>query len=138
MESRTHYAKLVKETKRKRHAYEEKRAWVMARLDAKLEYSKRVHAGSPMRPRISATDEDDQTAWQASFGGKVVTYTLGPNVSPDFARTLRRMWLDGDLARGTAGNQDARNYGQKTYFVFYTYKTWPIIAHDAKNLWRNP
>jgi hypothetical protein len=60
-------------------------------------------------------------AWSKEFHGRELQYTLGPNVSPDFARTLRRMYRDGLLVRATSGNQDARNYGQKMYYVAYTF-----------------
>ena len=126
MRAYTHYQKQRKESKRKRHTYEEKRAWVLAWLDKQLEYSKRVHCGQPMRPWICAVEEETQEAWEKEFGGKVVIYTLGPNVSPDLARTLRRMWYDGDLVRSIIGNQEAKNYCQKTYCVSYSVKTWPL------------
>ncbi len=125
MRAYTHYQKQRKEAKRKRHAYEEKRAWVIALLMKRWDNEKR-HNVPPGRPFVCASDEEDQEAWEAAFGGKVVIYTLGPSISPDFARTLRRMFEDGDLARSTIGNQDARSYGQKTYCVSYTFKTWPL------------
>ena len=125
MKARTHYLKSLKAANRKRHTYEEKRAWVLALLDKKLEASKRTHI-PPQRPRVCAMEPDDQEAWESAFGGKVAIYTLGPNVSPDFARTLRRMWMGGDLLRLVSGNQEARNYCQKTYSISYTIKTWPL------------
>lgn len=103
----------------KRHSYAEKRAWVLARLTEKWEREKRI-CSPPGHPFVSGMEEEDQEAWEAAFGGKVVIYTIGPNVSPDFARTLRRMWFDGDLKRSAVGNQDARGYSQKTYCVSYT------------------
>ena len=126
MKARTHYLKSLKAAKVKRFTHMEKAAWVIARLESKLEYSKRVHIGLPMRPFVSATDEKDQEAWESAFGGKVNVYTMGPNISPAFARTLRRMWEEGDLARIIRGNQDAKQYCQKTYYIDYTFKTWPL------------
>ena len=108
----------------KRHTYEAKRAWVLARLQAQYEASCRTH-NPPQRPYITAIEEDEQAAWEAAFGGKVVYYTVGPKISPDFARTLRRMFKEGDLARSTGGNQDARYYCQKTYYISYTPRVWP-------------
>jgi hypothetical protein len=116
-----------------RRKYEEKRAWVLNRLQAQYEYSCRVH-NPPDRPWISATDQDEQEAWHAEFGGKEVIYTMGPNVSPDFARTLRRMYADGDLVRVTNGNQDARSWGQKTYYVAYSFKDWPPPRENPPHL----
>jgi hypothetical protein len=107
-----------------RRKYSDKRAWVLARLQAKYEHSSRTH-NPPQRPFICAMDEEDQKAWEAAFGGKVVYYTVGPKISPDFARTLRRMFVEGDLARVTGGNQDARYYCQKTYYISYTFRRWP-------------
>jgi len=126
MKARTHYLEKLKSKNNKRHTHEEKASWVMSRLQGKLEYSKRVHVGNPMRPYVSSSDEDDQEAWKAAFGGKELVYTIGPNISPGFARTLRRMWMDGELARVTHGNQEAKRYGQKTYYVAYTFKSWPL------------
>lgn len=110
-----------------RHKFSEKRAWVLARLQAQYEQDCRTHCGQGSRPFISASDQDEQEAWHAAFGGKEIIYTLGPNISPDFARTLRRMYVAGDLARITRGNQDARQYCQKTYYVAYTPKRWPPV-----------
>lgn len=109
-----------------RRTFAEKRAWVLRRLRERYEYSCRT-SNPPMTPIISASEQEDQEAWQKEFGGKEVIYTLGPNVSPDFAKTLRRMWLNGDLKRGTQGNQDARYYNQKTYYVFYSIHNWSLI-----------
>lgn len=89
----------------KRHTYEEKRAWVLSLLEKKWEQNKRT-TSPPLRFSICAIE--DQEAWEAAFGGKTNIYTLGPNVSPDFARTLRRMWKDGDLSRLVGGNQESR------------------------------
>jgi hypothetical protein len=111
-----------------RHTFAEKRAWVLSRLQSKYEQECRTHYGQGTRPFISGSDQDDQRAWNAAFGGKEVIYTIGPNVSPDFARTLRRMFKEGDLARVTGGNQEARHYCQKTYYVAYTPKKWPTVA----------
>jgi hypothetical protein len=125
MKARTHYLKGLKQRKRKRFTHEEKAAWVMARLEEKWQLAKRT-TNPPSRPTICAVDEEDQEAWEAAFGGKVIIYTIGPSVSPGFARTLRRMWEDGDLSRIVGGNQYARYYCQKTYYIAYTFKTWPI------------
>ncbi len=125
MKARTHYLKNLKAAKSKRFTHGEKRAWVMALLEKKWEFAKRV-SNPPGRPSICAVDEKDQEAWEAAFGGKTVIYTMGPNVSPAFARTLRRMWEEGDLSRLIGGNQDARQYNQKTYYIAYTFKTWPM------------
>lgn len=114
-----------------RRCHSEKRAWVLARLQAKYEQDCRTHYGQGSRPFVSGSDQEDQEAWHAEFGGKEVVYTLGPSVSPDFARTLRRMWREGDLARITRGNQDARYYCQKTYYVAYTPKLWPPEKHQS-------
>ena len=114
---------------KKRHTHAEKRAWVLARLNEEWERSKRTH-NPPMRPYISGTDEEDQEAWEAAFGGSVKIYTLGPNVSPGFARTLRRMCRDGDLRRVIQGNQEARQYCQKTYHTSYTFAKWPLEEGD--------
>jgi len=111
--------------KQKRRTHAEKRAWVLARLNEKYERSKRMH-NPPMRPFVCAMEPDDQEAWEVSFGGNVRVYTLGPNVSPGFARTLRRMWMDGDLRRVVGGNQDARHNCQKTYYISYTFAKWPL------------
>lgn len=104
----------------KRRSHAEKRTWVLARLTAKWEQSKRT-CYPPSRPFICAMSTDDQEAWEAEFGGKTLIYTIGPNVSPNFARTLRRMWCDGDLERAVVGNQEARFYAQKTYHICYTF-----------------
>ncbi len=89
-----------------RRTYAEKRAWVLGRLTAMWEDSCRT-SNPPLRPFICGMEPDDQEAWEAEFGGQVKIYTVGPNVSPDFARTLRRMWMEGDLARSVGGNQEA-------------------------------
>lgn len=104
-----------------RRKYEEKREWVLRRLQEKYDYSCRVHS-PPQTPWICAIDEEDQRAWQEEFGGQVKIYSMGPNVSPDFARTLRRMCDEGDLRRVVRGNQDARSYNQKTWYIDYTWK----------------
>lgn len=112
-------------SKRKRFTHAQKRAWVLGRLMEKWEKSKRTHI-PPMIPFICAVEEEDQEAWEAAFGGEVKIYTVGPNVSPGFARTLRRMWMDGDLRRAVIGNQEARSYAQKTYCISYTFAKNPV------------
>lgn len=116
----------------RRHTHAEKRAWVLARLMDKWEYSKRTSSPA-CRPFICAIEEDDQAAWEAVFGGKVHIYTVGPNVSPDFARTLRRMWMEGDLKRSVIGNQDARYYAQKTYVISYAFAQWPLSTGGMRD-----
>lgn len=105
-----------------RHTFAEKRQWVLDRLSEKREYDRRVYSGYVLCPSISATDQEDQEAWVEAFGGKEKIYTMGPNVSPDFSRTLRRMFQAGDLVRTCQGNQDAKSYGQKTYYFAYMRK----------------
>lgn len=113
-----------------RHSHRSKREWVLARLEAKYAESCRTH-NPPQRPFICAVDEEDQAAWQERFGGYEVIYSLGPNVSPGFARTLRRMFKNGDLKRSLGGNQDARYYCQKTYYISYTLAQWPPRKEDS-------
>jgi cytidylate kinase len=54
-------------------------------------------------------------------------------LSPDFAKTLRKMWENGILYRSTIGNQGARDggYAMKTYYVSYRSKRH---HHEAKVL----
>ena len=112
----------------KRRSFEEKRQWILKRFADQFAYSCRVY-NPPQRPWISASDEDEQQAWEKEFGGKVVYYTMGPNVSPDFARTLRRMYIAGELVRSTGGNQDARRYNQKTYYISYSLRNDPSKSY---------
>tara|TARA_R110002110_G_scaffold22933_11_gene88259 strand:+ start:1524 stop:1865 length:342 start_codon:yes stop_codon:yes gene_type:complete len=108
---------------RKRRTFKEKQNWILALLEKRWEFNKRTQPQNPRPPMISATDEETEEEWHDEFGGQRRYYTLGPHVSPDFARTLRAMYANGILYRGTMGNQDAKNYCQKTYFVFYKKKS---------------
>jgi len=118
---------------RKRRTFREKQQWVLDLLDERWELAKRTHAVNPIAPSISATDEATEEAWHAEFGGYRRYYTIGPCVSPDLTRTLRAMYVNGNLYRGTAGNQDAKNFCQKTYYVFYRLKGH---VHEAEELRR--
>lgn len=110
---------------RKRRSFKEKQNWVMARLSEQWEREKRICKTTPYAPNISSSNEEDEEAWHAEFGGHRIYYMIGPHVSPDFSRTLREMWKNGILYRATAGNQEARTGGcsQKTYYVAYWMKS---------------
>jgi hypothetical protein len=112
------------ERTRTRRTFKEKQNWVLDRFDRKWQRVLRTIVSGHYAPSISASDEEDEEAWHKEFGGYRRYYTMGGNVSPDFARTLRAMYENGILYRGTAGNQGARDggYAQKTYYVFYTFK----------------
>ncbi len=114
---------------RKRHTHAQKRAWILARLTAKWELEKKT-SNPPLRPFICAMEPNDQEAWFAEFGGQIKIYWVGPDVSPDFARTLRRMFVAGDLRRSTQGNQEAKFYCQKTWTLSYTFAKWPPPETD--------
>lgn len=60
---------------------------------------------------------------------------MGSHVSPDFAKTLRKMWENGILLRSTMGNQGARDggYAMKTYSVFYKSKRHHFEAKVLRN-----
>ena len=113
----------------RRYTHAEKREWILARLMEKWEYAKRT-SDPPCRPFVCTMEPDDQEAWEAKFGGKVDIYTIGPNVSSGFARALRRMWMDGDLKRSVNGNQEAKFYAQKTYYISYTFARWPLPENN--------
>jgi len=107
---------------KKRRAFEEKQQWILDRFAAKWEFRKRTST-CRIAPSISASDEKEEEAWHKEFGGQRHYYTLGGCISPDFARTLRKMYENGILRRGTIGNQMAEGYAQKTYHVFYKLKS---------------
>ncbi len=119
--------------KRKRRSFKDKQNWILDRLDRKWSQTLRTTISDHYAPRISSSDEDDEEAWHQEFGGQRHYYLMGPHVSPDFARTLRKMWLNGILYRSTGGNQGARDggYAMKTYYVSYCSKKH---HHEAKRL----
>ena len=104
-----------------RRTFKEKQQWILDRFEEKWERIKRT-TNPPRPPSISASDESEEQAWHDEFGGQRIYYTMGGCISPDFARTLRKMYLNGILYRGTAGNEQSPGYVQKTYYVFYRLK----------------
>jgi hypothetical protein len=109
---------------RKRRTFEEKKKWILERLDCKWDLELRTTVRGHHAPIICSSDEEDEEAWHAEFGGFRKYYMMGNQVSPDFARTLRLMWEQKILLRRTLGNQGAREggYAQKTYCVVYSSK----------------
>lgn len=121
---------------RKRRTFKEKQNWILERLDRQWERERRC-SSQPYAPSISSGDEADEQAWHEEFGGYRRLYTIGAHNSPDFARTLREMYLNGILYRVTGGNQGAREggYAGKTYYVaYYSKQHW----HEAKRLRNHP
>lgn len=119
--------------RRKRRSFKEKQNWILERLDRKWERILRTTVSGYYPPNISSSDEEDEEAWHQEFGGHRKYYLMGNHVSPDFARTLRKMWENGILYRSTMGNQGARDggYAMKTYYVAYRSKRH---HHEAKVL----
>jgi hypothetical protein len=109
---------------KKRRTFGEKKNWILERLERKWEFELRTTVRGHFAPIICSSDEEDEEAWHAEFGGRRTYYTMGNQVSPDFAKTLRLMWEQGILLRRTLGNQGAREggYAQKTYCVVYSSK----------------
>lgn len=120
----------LRRTMSKRRTFKEKQDWILARLDAQWEVNKRV-CKPPFPPSISSSEEEDEEAWHQEFGGHRKYYTMGPCVSPDFARTLRKMWLNGLLYRYVGGNQDVKSFRMKTYYISYSCKRH---VHEAVKL----
>lgn len=118
---------------RKRRSFKEKQNWILERLEQSWERKLRTTISGHYPPSISSSDEDDEEAWHQEFGGQRRYYLMGNHVSPDFARTLRKMWENGILYRATRGNQGARDggYTMKTYYVSYCSKRH---HHEAKRL----
>jgi hypothetical protein len=110
--------------RRKRRSFEEKQRWVLDRLEKKWELELRTTVKGHYAPVLSPSEEADEEAWYQEFGGYRVYYLMGNHVSPDFAKTLRKMWENGVLLRKTLGNQGAREggYAMKTYSVYYASK----------------
>ena len=123
----------TKPAPRKRRTFKEKQNWIIARLEEEWQRTLRISPTTPYSPSISSSDEDDEEAWHADFGGYRIYYMMGNHVSPDFARTLREMWKNGILYRTTQGNQGAREggYAMKTYYVSYWMKSH---HHEAKRI----
>lgn len=121
--------------RRKRRTFEEKQKWVLDRLENAWEYILRTTISGHYAPSISPGDEDDEEAWHQEFGGYRRYYLMGNHVSPDFAKTLRKMWENGILLRSTMGNQGARDggYAMKTYSVFYKLKKHHFEAKVLRN-----
>lgn len=117
----------------KRRTFQEKQNWILDRLESEWQFTLRTTVTGHMAPSISSGDEEAENAWHEEFGGRRVYYTMGAHSSPDFARTLRKMWRNGLLYRATIGNQGARagGYAQKTYSVHYSLKRH---YHKAKEL----
>ncbi len=105
-----------------RKTFKEKEQWIIDRFESKWEFSKRT-SSNPIPPSISASDEEEEQAWHDEFGGYRKYYTMGGCISPDFAKTLRKMYENGILRRGTSGNEQTPGYTTKTYYVFYKLKT---------------
>jgi hypothetical protein len=118
---------------KKRRTFEEKQNWILDRLEKAWQLELRTTISGHYAPHISSSNEDDEEAWHQEFGGCRKWYLMGHHVSPDFARTLRRMWKNGILYRATSGNQGARDggYAMKTYYVSYWLKSH---HHRAKEL----
>jgi hypothetical protein len=110
--------------RRKRRSFEEKQRWVLDRLEKKWEFELRTTVKGHCAPLLSPSEEADEEAWHQEFGGYRKYYLMGNHVSPDFAKTLRKMWENGVLLRKTLGNQGAREggYAMKTYSVYYASK----------------
>ena len=121
--------------RRKRRTFEEKQKWVLDRLENAWDYILRTTISGHYAPFISPGDEDDEEAWHREFGGYRKHYLMGNHVSPDFAKTLRKMWANGILLRSTMGNQGARDggYAMKTYSVFYKSKRHHFEAKVLRN-----
>jgi len=119
--------------RRKRRSFQEKQNWILDRLENEWQRILRTTISGHYPPDISSSDVDDEEAWHKEFGGQRIYYLMGNHVSPDFARTLRKMWENGILYRSTAGNQGARDggYSMKTYYVSYRLKQH---HHEAKRL----
>jgi len=119
-----------RQVRRKRRTFEEKQQWVLDRLEKAWELTLRTTISGHYAPSISPGDEEDEDAWHREFGGYRQYYLMGNHVSPDFARTLRRMWENGILLRSIVGNQGARDggYAMKTYGVHYLSKKHSLAA----------
>jgi hypothetical protein len=109
---------------RKRRSFDEKRKWVLDRLEKKWEFELRTTIEGHYAPFLSPSEEADEEAWHKEFGGYRKYHLMGNHVSPDFAKTLRKMLENGTLLRKTLGNQGAREggYAMKTYSVYYASK----------------
>ena len=105
-----------------RRTFKEKQQWIIDRFEKKWEFIKRT-SSNPIPPSISASDEQEEQAWHDKFGGYRKHYTMGGCISPDFAKTLRAMYENGILYRGTSGNEQSPGYTTKTYYVFYKLKS---------------
>jgi hypothetical protein len=116
--------------RQKRRSFEEKQRWVLDRLEEKWEFKLRTTVKGHYAPLLSPSDEADEEAWHQEFGGYRKYYLMGNHVSPDFAKTLRKMWENGVLLRKTQGNQGARegSYAKKTYSVYYASKKHHLEA----------
>ena len=121
-------------SRRKRRTLEEKERWVLDRLEKAWERTLRTTISGHYAPLISPSDEKDEECWHQEFGGYRRHYLMGNHVSPDFARTLRKMWEKGILLRKILGNQGAREggYAMKTYSVYY----WSKKHHFEAKLLR--
>ncbi len=119
--------------RRNRRSFKEKQNWIIERLDREWDWILKTTVLGHYPPDISSNNEEDEEAWHQEFGGYRIWYLMGHHVSPDFARTLRKMWKNGILYRSTGGNQGAREggYAMKTYYVSYRLKRH---HHEAKRL----
>ena len=116
--------------RQKRRSFREKQKWVLDRLEKKWEFELRTTVKGHYAPLLSPSEEADEEAWHQEFGGYRKYYLIGNHVSPDFAKTLRKMWENGVLLRKTLGNQGAREggYKMKTYSVYYASKKHHLEA----------
>lgn len=124
---------ILRQQPRKRRSFKEKQNWILERLEREWQQILRTTVSGHYPPDISPSDESAEEAWHQEFGGYRKWYLMGNHVSPDFARTLRRMWENGILYRSTFGNQGARDggYAMKTYSVSYRLKRH---HHEAKKV----